>query len=347
MVEAEPTALAPAQSWTGEDAPDWLRRAMLFFALWIVLGGYSDTWAHHHYRLTSIFTPFHGVVFSGLICEGIFLAWTLMRLGAMPAAWRQAIPRGYGLAIAGYVLAMVGGALDLTWHFFLGIDQGFGSVTSPTHIMIGGGTALMVTGPLREAWAGTAKKATWSALLSATLTFAMIFFFDEATHPLLAQWASNLYPRMMLSESAEQIGTIEIVLWAALITGCVLPLILRFEMPFGGFTLVLGTTGALTTLIIGPQPVIVVGLIGGLVADELNRGLRPTRERRVHARAFAFLVPVVMTATYFFILSAAGGVWWPVNIWAGCITASGVAGLLVSVLVLPGLRAERPAAQLR
>ena len=344
MVETKPRVLDAARNWTGEDAPAWLRRGMLFFALWIVVGGYSDTWAHHHYRLTSIFTPFHGVIFTGLICEGIFLAWTLRRLGATPTAWRQAIPRGYGLAIAGYVLAMVGGALDLTWHFFLGIDQGFGSVTSPTHIMIGGGTALMVTGPLREAWAGTAGKATLAALLSATLTLAMIFFFDEATHPLLIQWSSNLYPGGLPPDSAEQIGTVEIILWAVLITAFVLPLVLRFEIPFGGLTFLLGATGAMTTLIVAPHPVIVVGLIGGLVADEMNRALKPTRERRAHVRAFAFFVPVVMTVTYFFILSVAGGVWWPVNIWAGCITASGIAGLLVSLLVLPVLPAQRPAA---
>ncbi|MGI8608721.1 MAG: hypothetical protein ACR2MY_05770 [Candidatus Dormibacteria bacterium] len=51
-------------------APPWLRRSMLFLGLWIVLGAYSDTWAHHHVQLTSIVTPFHAVVFSGLACEG-------------------------------------------------------------------------------------------------------------------------------------------------------------------------------------------------------------------------------------------------------------------------------------
>lgn len=316
---------------------------MLGLAAWVVLGAYSDTWAHHHLLLTSVVTPFHGVVLSGLVCEGLFVGWAMRRLGATPETWRQTIPRGYGLAIAGYVLAMVAGPLDLTWHFFFGIDQGFGSVTSPTHILIGAGTTLMVTGPLREAWMGPGRRATWAALLSATLLSAMVFFFDEATHPLLAPWASNYYPRPMLPDAAAQVGTIEIVLWAVLVTGCILPLVLRFQLPFGALSLVLGVTGVLTTLIVAPQPVIVVGFVGGMVADELVRALRPSRQRRAQLRWFAYIVPVVMTSAYFLILSAAGGIWWPINLWAGCILASGIAGLVVSLLVLPAPAMERSA----
>ncbi|MGI8608720.1 MAG: hypothetical protein ACR2MY_05765 [Candidatus Dormibacteria bacterium] len=208
-------------------------------------------------------------------------------------------------------------------------------MTSPTHLLIGIGITLMVTGPLRDAWAGSHKRAPWSALLSATLACAMLLFFDEATHPFLAQWASDAYPRLMLPESAEQIGTIEIVIWAALTAGCVLPLVARFELPFGALALVLGVTGALTTLIVAPQPVIVVGVIGGLVGDELLRAMRPTRARTAQLRVFAFLVPAVMTGTYFFIVSAAGGLWWPATVWTGCIVASGISGLLVSLLVVP------------
>ncbi|MEA2683091.1 MAG: hypothetical protein QOK05_1419 [Chloroflexota bacterium] len=300
------------------DAPAWFRRGMILFSAWVILGAYSDTWAHHHFLLTSVVTPFHAVVFGGLSCEGAFVAWGLWRLGARPRAWQQAIPRGYGLAVAGCALALVGAPLDLCWHLLFGIDQGFGSVTSPTHILIGCSTGLMTTGPLRSAWGGRVARAPWSALLSATLAFSMLFFFDEATHPLLAPWAANFYPRMMLPDTAQQLGTIEIVLWAILISACILPLLLRFDLPFGAFTCLLGVTGVLTTLIVAPQPLIVVGPIGGLVADELYRALKPSRTRAVQLRVFALVVPMTMVAIYFLILAAAGGTWWPVNVWAGC-----------------------------
>ena len=324
-----------AQAGDARLAPAWFRWGMLAFATWVVLGAYSDTWAHHHMVLTSVVTPYHAVILGGLVCEGVFIAWGLRCLGATRAGWRRCIPTGYGLAVAGYALAMVAGPLDLTWHLFFGIDQGFGSVTSPTHILIGAGTSMMVTGPMREAWRGSTKRATWASLLSATQLAAMVFFFDEATHPLLAPWASRYYPRMMLPDTAWQLGTVEIVLWSALIAGCILPLLVRFQLPFGAFSLVLGASGALTTLVVAPQPLIIVGLVGGVLADELVRALRPTRLRVVQFRVFAGLVPAAMTGVYFLILSQAGGTWWPVNLWTGCILASGIAGLVVSLLVLP------------
>jgi len=331
-------ALSESPRVPAQEAPAWFRRGMLFFSAWVILGAYSDTWAHHHLVLRSVVTPFHAVVFGGLSSEGVFITWALYRMGARWHGVRRAIPRGYGMAIAGCALALVAAPLDLTWHFFLGIDQGFGSVTSPTHVLIGCGTGMMATGAMRSEWAGCRRKATWPAIFSATLAFSMLFFFDEATHPLLVPWAANFYPRMMLPESAEQIGTIEIILWAILIVACVLPLVLRFDLPFGALTCVLGVTGVLTVLIIAPQPLILVGPVGGLFADELYRVLNPTRRRRAQLRIFALLVPASMTALYFGVLNVAGGTWWPVTVWAGCITAAGITGLLVSALVLEGRR---------
>ena len=307
-----------------------------------MLGAYSDTWAHHHLRLTSIVTPFHAVVFGGLGCGALFMAWALLRLAATPRAWRQAIPRGYTLTVAGYILAVVAGPLDLTWHYFLGIDQGFGSVTSPTHMLIGIGVTMLVTGPLLSAWSGGSRHPGWPALLSATLAMAMLLFFDEATHPFLAPWASPVYPRLMMPDAAEQIGTIEIVMWATIVSGCILPLVLRFKLPFGALTMVLGATGVLTTLIVAPQPLMVVGLVGGLLGEELLGGLRPSRQRALQLRLFAFLLPALLTAVYFALLASAGGIWWPVTVWSGCIAASGIAGLLVSMLLVPAAASRAP-----
>ncbi|GAC1335043.1 MAG: hypothetical protein NVSMB17_17480 [Candidatus Dormibacteria bacterium] len=321
-------------------APGWFRTGMLFFPAWIVLAGYFDAWAHHHNTLTTVWTPQHAVVWTGLAGSALFVTLSLHRIGGGIVGMLGAIPRGYGLAVAGFGLTVSGGIGDLIWHQLFGIDQGFGSVTSPTHVMTAAGLALMATGPLREALSGSARRASWAALLSATLVMAMVFFFDEATHPFLAQWASRTYPIAMQPEQAEQLGTVEIVVWAFVVVGFLLPLVLRFELPFGAFTLVLGVTGILTALIVAPMPVMVVGLIGGLVADELVRALRPTRQRRLQVRIFAATVPLVMTLTYFLILTQTGGIWWPANIWAGAVVASGIVGVLVSLLVLPALKPE-------
>jgi len=321
-------------------APGWFRAGMLFFPAWIVFAGYFDAWAHHHLVLTTIWTPQHAVVWAGLAGSAAFVSLSLYRMGGGIAGMLGAIPRGYGLAVAGFGLTLAGGAGDLLWHQLFGIDQGFGSVTSPTHVMTAAGLALMATGPLREALSGNARRASWAALVSATLVMAMVFFFDEATHPFLSQWASRTYPMTMQPEQAEQLGTVEIIIWSFVVVGFVLPLVLRFELPFGALTLLLGATGILTSLIVAPMPVMVVGVVGGLVADELLRALRPTRQRRLQVRIFCAAVPVAMTLTYFLILTQTGGIWWPANIWAGSVVAAGIVGVLVSLLVLP---ASQPA----
>jgi hypothetical protein len=328
---------------SGSDAPAWFRRGLLALSAWIVAGAYFDTWAHHHYALLSVWTIQHEVIWAGLGASALFVGVALHRMGGGFRGALAAIPRGYGLAVAGFFLTAAGGVGDLIWHQLFGIDQGFGSVTSPTHIMAAAGLGLMATGPLREAWSGPLRRAPWSAILAATMVLAMLFFFDEATHPYLVQWASRTYPAMLPPEQAEQLGTVEILLWAAITVGFVLPFVLRFQLPFGALTVLLGVTGALTTLIVAPHPVMVVGLVGGLAGDELIRALRPARDRRLQVRAFAAAVPVVMALTYFLLLSQVGGIWWAPNIWAGAVVASGITGVLVSLLVLPGLKTERPA----
>jgi hypothetical protein len=89
------------------------------------------------------------------------------------------------------------------------------------------------------------------------------------------------------------------------------------------------------TLIRGSDPVILVGVIGGLAADVLVRMLRPAPERLAQLRLFAFLVPTLTYALYFRGLIGADGVWWPVHLWAGAPVVAGLAGLVLSLAVVP------------
>jgi len=43
----------------------------------------------------------------------------------------------------------------------------------------------------------------------------------------------------------------------------------------------------------------------------------------------------VLYSLYFLTLLFLGGVWWPIPLWTGAIALSGIAGLLVSYLIVP------------
>jgi len=90
--------------------------------------------------------------------------------------------------------------------------------------------------------------------------------------------------------------------------------------------------------------VILIGVVGGVVADLLLLTLRPSASRSAQLRTFAFLVPAVLYAVYFAGLIGVDGTWWPVHLWAGAPLVAGLTGLLVSLLVVPPAIPEGEAA---
>ncbi|MEZ4662017.1 MAG: hypothetical protein R2911_31085 [Caldilineaceae bacterium] len=56
---------------------------------------------------------------------------------------------------------------DLIWHELFGIEQDFEALISPTHLMLGAGLALIVSGPLRAALARPNLRPTWRNRLGA------------------------------------------------------------------------------------------------------------------------------------------------------------------------------------
>ena len=61
-------------SQVGSLGSDWI---VIALSTWLVLGGYSDAWAHNHVpSLETFFTPWHGVLYAGLLATIIFLVGT-------------------------------------------------------------------------------------------------------------------------------------------------------------------------------------------------------------------------------------------------------------------------------
>jgi len=302
----------------------------------VVSGAHLDSWAHGHVASTleTFFTPWHALLYASLAATTAFLvlcsAWT----GARPWEWARALPDGYALSLVGCVLFGIGGVLDMAWHLTFGIERGFQALISPTHLILMVSAGLIVSGPLRAAWRRPGGAIGAPAIVSATFTLTTLTFFGQFDHPFTSQWAALPQP-IVPAQPAEELGMLGIVFQSAVLMGVVLLLVRRFDLPPGTLTFVMGVNAVFVTLINAADPIILIGVAGGVVADVAYALLRPAPSRPGRLRVFAFLVPTVLYALYFAGLIHADGVWWPVHLWAGAPVVAGLTGWLVSVLVVP------------
>jgi hypothetical protein len=82
-------------------------------------------------------------------------------------------------------------------------------------------------------------------------------------------------------------------------------------------------------------------LLGGLAADIVYRFLQPSLDQPASVRIFAFLLPAMFYALYFVDLAIVGpamfnsGIIWTAPFWAGVPVAAGIAGFLLSFVMIP------------
>jgi Tol biopolymer transport system component len=165
----------------------------------LLIGGvFLDGWAHNHGKVdNTFFTPWHAALYSGYALGAAFLFFSLVRNHAKGYSWREALPAGYGLSLLGAIIFGIGGVLDMIWHILFGIEVSIDALLSPTHLILGLGVVLMLTGPVRAGWGRFpgAGGYTWlqllPAVLSITLLLSIFTFFTQYAHPLVSTWAAR------------------------------------------------------------------------------------------------------------------------------------------------------------
>ncbi len=319
---------------------DWVA---VILGLWMIGGVHLDAWAHHRFKIETFLTPWHVVVlYSGYMALAAFLLVAFIRNLLRGAAWREAIPTGYGLSLIGAAIFIAGGLGDMLWHTLFGIEIGVEALLSPTHLLLAYGSALMVTGPLRAAWMRPVDASQkWMSLMPALLSLALLLaglsFFTSYSHPLsdtiLAMGHRPFTDVQGFNYPGAGIGAI--LLQSVIMMGVILLAVRRWRLPIGGLTLIITIAYGLSVSIHENFFLIPFEILAGLTAEVLYWWLKPSLGRPISFRWFAFGVPVIFYAFYFLTLALTDGVWWTIHLWAGAILLSGIAGWLLSYTFVP------------
>src|SRR6266511_2115276 len=118
----------------------------------VVVAIHLDGRAHLLNLPDSFFTPWHGLLYGGVLA---LVGWLLLMGRAHGAGQGRLLrmPAGYGPALAGGVLFFLGGGADLLWHTVFGIKFGIDALLSPSHLGLFVAGALLLSGPVRAALA--------------------------------------------------------------------------------------------------------------------------------------------------------------------------------------------------
>jgi Tol biopolymer transport system component len=135
----------------------------------------------------------------------------------------------------------------------------------------------------------------------------------------------------------QELGVAQFLLQAALLIGLLLLAIRRWSLPFGSFAMILTANAALMSVLNDTQVFVAPVFISGLLVDILYNRLKPSADRWVALRWFAFATPVIYYGVYFLALALLPeqGVGWNFHMATGMPIMAGLIGLMLSFLVVP------------
>jgi len=308
--------------------------------VWSVGGLHVDGWAHTHGHADSgPFTPWHALVYSGMLfvlCSLLSAFRAEIRRGA---TWRTALDPGYRVALLGAIGFGVAGISDITWHLIFGVENSFSALMSPTHFMLNASICTIASGALASSGMTARRVASWSDVLIASMLLSIFTFWSLFDDLFTNRYATGAGPDPVLGANPTlimELGVFSVLYRSAVLAGVVLLLVRRFELPRGALTLMIGLNGVLLLFMLAPgDRAFVMPLLAGVLADVLYALLRPSLARRLQLRIFAFGVPFVFWAIFFLERRARDGIWWPVHVWTGAVVMAGGIGLIVSFAMLP------------
>jgi hypothetical protein len=324
------------------------------FGAWVVFGLFVDGWAHNHQRPETIFTPWHGILYSGLFASACW-ALRLARRDKRPgeSMWRSA-PIGHSLTLVGVIVFSIGGTSDLVWHSVFGVEASLAALLSPTHLLMLAGALLVMTGPLRAGWADGRQQAPSLREFSPTLgslvlATALVAFFFQYANPFrldnYGTWVPAFtslvtrFPGAAASyvQSIQIVGMLSLLVTNLIYVGAMLFVLRRWRPPFGAAALLFCTVTALVGVLDGFDRIelLLAALPAGLLADLLIRRLHPSPHRAAAAYAVAALTSLGLWVCFFGSYQLVYGIGWMPELWGGALVMATMSATGLSVLAFP------------
>jgi len=310
---------------------------------WLLGGLYADGWAHNNRLPDSFWTVWHAIFYSGFAaCAVVILGAIALRRPNAPS-WRAAIPRGYGAAAVGVGVFAVGGMADTLWHSAFGVEVGNDILLSPSHMLLGLGMFLIVSGPfvadLRREDQSPSLARRLPMVLSLVAIFSLFTFFTLYSGPY-----SNFLGATGNGTTSDRVfrSLLGMFLFSGLLSGLLLVVLRRTSLPVGAVTLILGLDGVAMILMGSRDTPLEVQLsfgavaVGaGIIGDVLLRWLRPSAARPLALRTVASVLPPAYFVLYFTVVYARYGFGWTFTFVSGSVILCGVIGLLLSFVAVP------------
>jgi hypothetical protein len=315
------------------------RWTVALLSVGFILGAYVD--AASRLVTPSPLAPWNDVFMDAawLAVTG-FMAVVFGRALARGAAWREALPAGYHLALTGALVFGLGALADVYYQIAFGFGTGLEALLAPTHIVELAGGGLLVAAPLSQALKDRPDRVDWPVVISAALTLSALTFFTQYAHPLVDLWASRRWNFSVTPWVAQDLGVVAIQVQVSLLVGVMLLLIRSFRVPAGSLTVVCAVNGLLMAIVSRHPELVWVPLLTGVAADLLLLRIRPMDASATGLRVFAAGVPALWVVLYWVaIVAVEGGTAWSAHLWAGVVLAAALAGFLVSYLA--GIRRPR------
>jgi hypothetical protein len=307
---------------------DW---SMAIASLWCSGGILLDAWYHFHSNVETFFEPAHGLLYLGLLAAYVFTAIALVASHRRGFAWNHALPKGYETTIAGLIVFLAGGVLDMIKHSLWGFEEGFNALLSPTHLLIGAGMFLIIAGPVRSAIEREHPPRSLVEQLPMLLALASMIelihwgtqfvFLSEAEH-MNAPLDASRFPHDTLTLLAllyykEGIGLLAVIVQSLLMAGFALYAAQRIRLAAGAVTVLLVVGNIFIAA------VTLASLLAGVFGDAIGR----------RWRLFAFGIPAIYWAVLLGVLAVTmGGLWWSPDVIAGSVLFAGFAGLFTLAL---------------
>lgn len=303
-------------------------------ALWLIIGLFSDGWAHHNVPgLETFFTPWHGVLYSGF-AAAVAWFWWLGRAGGV--RWFTTMPSGYGWGVVGIALFAAGGFADMVWHIAFGVESGLDALLSPTHLMLFTGGLLILSSSIRSRWGVGDTKSLVAmvavALLAALVSFFLLYVNEFASTAPLTPF--DILPESDPAHTEAQLPAIAGLAGFLVTTAMfVVPLAFAWQRgphPKGQLALLIVVLSWLATAVVDFTPASLSGAVGASIGAVVAEAGLISLERR--ARLGRLKLPVMAAIATMLVWTGhlvALGIWqdiaWSVELVSGVVVLATMA----------------------